>query len=289
MNERGYIVDLVLALVDAAFDKKLDVRDDMITALHNVGRKQPELVLKQCNIYLNRHQKLVQGHRVLLLDIMIKIVKDASSTLSLDLSKELITLASTELTKSKEIIADWQTSASNLLVVLGINFSQEVMVEMLQKIVPGTIPHYFVINTLANLAKENVFGTVPFLKDIFSRILPMLGLVKSENIRWALATCFGAFSEAILEYCANIENAPYPDISRDRFSGEIFTAFEIMFSVWLAASKEPKVRLAVVGALGPMALLMSTDKLEEHMQRLLSGITSLYKRHSEHYIITQSL
>jgi len=34
-------------------------------------------------------------------------------------------------------------------------FSQEVMQEMLQKIVPGVLPHYFVILTLANLAKEN--------------------------------------------------------------------------------------------------------------------------------------
>ena len=29
------------------------------------------------------------------------------------------------------------------------------MQEMLQKIVPGTLPHYFVILTLANFAKEN--------------------------------------------------------------------------------------------------------------------------------------
>lgn len=52
----------------------------------------------------------------------------------------------------------------------------------------------------------------------------------------------GAFSEAILEYCANIENAPYPDITKDRFSGEIFTAFEIMFGVWMNSSKEARVR-----------------------------------------------
>ena len=55
----------------------------------------------------------------------------------------------------QEIITEWQTSASNLLVVLGINFSQEVMAEMLQKITPGSLPHYFVVLTLANLAKEN--------------------------------------------------------------------------------------------------------------------------------------
>lgn len=51
----------------------------------------------------------------------------------------------------------------------------------------------------------------------------------------------GSFSEAILDYCANLESAPYPDIAKDRFYGEIFTAFEIMFTVWLTSSKEARV------------------------------------------------
>jgi len=116
---------------------------------------------------------------------------------------------------------------------------------------------------------------VPFLKDIFSRMLSMLGSVKADNLRWVFSSCkyiqlllfvasfyniifhfillmirfdllsfylgIGSFSEAILEYCANIENAPYPDITKERFSGEIFTAFEIMFGVWLNSSKEARV------------------------------------------------
>lgn len=285
----GHVDDLVLALIDAAYDKKSDVRHDMTTALHNLGKKQPELVLSSCNIYLQKHQKLVQGHRVLLLDMMTKIIKDTGSNISLDLSKELILLASNELTKSKDIVPEWQTAASNVLVALGTNFSQEVMVEMLQKIIPGTLPHYFVILTMANMAKENVFGVVPFLKDIFSRMLSMLGMAKADNIRWVFAKCIGSFSEAILDYCANLESAPYPDIAKDRFYGEIFTAFEIMFTVWLTSSKEARVRLATVEAFGHMAHLMSKEKLEEYIQRLLQGITSLYRRHSEHYVITQSL
>jgi len=116
----------------------------------------------------------------------------------------------------------------------------------------------------------------------------MLGMVKQDNLKWVFAHCIGCFSEAILDYCANIENAPYPDISKDRFYGEIFSAYEVMFNVWLQ-SKEAKIRLAIVGALGHMSHLMARDKLEEQSQRLLQGITGLYKRHQEHYKITQSL
>ena len=54
----SFNLDLVFALVDAAFDKKPNVRNDMTSALHNLGRKQPELVLSSCNLYLNKHQKV---------------------------------------------------------------------------------------------------------------------------------------------------------------------------------------------------------------------------------------
>ncbi|XP_066933993.1 maestro heat-like repeat-containing protein family member 1 [Clytia hemisphaerica] len=285
----GNIDELVNALIDAAYDKKADVRTDMKCSLHNLGIKQPELVLTSCNVYLSKHQKLAQGHRVLLLEIMTKVIKDAGKDVSLEVAKELILLGSNEITKSKEIVPDWQTAASNVLVALGMYFSQEVMQEMLQKITPGQLPHYFVVLTLANLAKENVFGVVPFLKDIFSRMLSMLGSVKQDNLRWVFSSCMGSFSEAILEYCANIENAPYPDITKDRFSGEIFTAYEIMFGAWLNSSKEARVRLALVEAFGHMSKLLPRDKLEENLSRLLQGITNLYRRHPEHFVITQSL
>ena len=53
-----YFVALVLSLVDAAFDKKCDVRNDLKVALCNLGRKQPELVLSTCNCYLQKHQQV---------------------------------------------------------------------------------------------------------------------------------------------------------------------------------------------------------------------------------------
>ena len=48
------------------------------------------------------------------------------------------------------------------------------------------------------------------------------------------------FSESILDYIANIESAPYPDITLNRFYGEIFSAFDVLFNVWMK-SNEAKV------------------------------------------------
>ena len=48
------------------------------------------------------------------------------------------------------------------------------------------------------------------------------------------------FCESIVDYVANAENAPYPDITVDRFHGEMSAAYDILFNVWIKAS-EPKV------------------------------------------------
>lgn len=58
-----------------------------------------------------------------------------------------------------------------------------------------------------------------------------------------LFTYFSAlskFSEAILDYIANIDKAPDSTVTKEVFAGEIFSAYDILFNVWLQ-SKEAKV------------------------------------------------
>lgn len=48
------------------------------------------------------------------------------------------------------------------------------------------------------------------------------------------------FSEAIIEYIANIDKAPDPTVKKEMFSAEIFSAYDVIFNVWIQ-SKEMKV------------------------------------------------
>ena len=52
-------------------------------------------------------------------------------------------------------MCDWQQAASNVLVAVGKQFIGLVMEEVLSKFQPGALPHYFVVQTLANLAASN--------------------------------------------------------------------------------------------------------------------------------------
>ena len=51
-------VELCLALIDAANDKQSEVRQMIMTSLHELGKKQPEMVLSAIKAYLVRHQKV---------------------------------------------------------------------------------------------------------------------------------------------------------------------------------------------------------------------------------------
>jgi hypothetical protein len=55
----------------------------------------------------------------------------------------------------QEVIPDWQTAASSILVAVSGKYCNDVMTELLEKFQPGVLPHFFVVQTLANMATAN--------------------------------------------------------------------------------------------------------------------------------------
>ncbi|XP_043923633.1 maestro heat-like repeat-containing protein family member 1 isoform X2 [Protopterus annectens] len=286
--EESQIERVSIALLDAAIDKDSGVQEQAFKSLCEMGKHHPSRVLQMCYTYLLNHSKLAQGHRIIILQTMETVVKDKINNIDQVCAKNVISLASDEMTKSKEVIPEWQQAASNVLVAVGVRFINEVMEEILTKFQPGILPHFFIVQTMAQLSTANVFGMVPFLNPILGTMLPMLGMAKQDSMKWAFSVALLHFSESILEYLANLENAPDPTVRRDTFSNEIYAAYDVLFNVWLQ-SRDTKLRLAVVEALGPVSQLMPHDKLEEQLPRLIPGILSLYKKHPEPFYITKGL
>jgi len=59
---------------------------------------------------------------------------------------------------------------------------------------------------------------------------------------WINKTALGSFCEAIIEYVANIEKAPDPNVTKEFFVTEMYAAWDLLFNVWLN-SRESKVRM----------------------------------------------
>uniref|UniRef100_A0A3Q0SCX7 Maestro heat-like repeat family member 1 n=1 Tax=Amphilophus citrinellus TaxID=61819 RepID=A0A3Q0SCX7_AMPCI len=282
------VEQVTLALLDAATDKDSEVQEQVRKSILTLGKQQPDRVLAMCQDYLVKHPKLVVSHRVVILQTIELIVGCRIEEISLPRIKSIISLASDEMTRSKEVIPDWQQAASNILVAVGNKHINDIMEEILSKFQPGVLPHFFVVQTLASLSESNVYGMVPFLNAILGTMLPMLSMAKQDNMKWVFSSALCHFSDSILEYLANLDKAPDPSVRKDTFSSEIYPAFEILFNNWLQ-SREPKLRLTVAEAVGSMCHLMASDKLEEQIPRLVPAILSLYKKNNEHYVISKSL
>uniref|UniRef100_A0A8C7X9D7 Maestro heat-like repeat family member 1 n=1 Tax=Oryzias sinensis TaxID=183150 RepID=A0A8C7X9D7_9TELE len=281
------IMKVTLALLDAANDKDPAVQEQVRKSVLTLGKQQPDRVLAMCQDYLLKHPKLVVIHRVVILQTIELIVSTRIEDVSASRIKSIISLASDEMTRSK-VLPDWQQAASNILVAVGNKYINDIMEEILSKFQPGVLPHFFVVQTLANLSDSNVYGMVPFLNAILGTMLPMLGIAKQDNMKWVFSSALCHFSDSILEYLANLDKAPDPTVRKDTFCSEIYAAYEILFNTWIQ-SREPKLRLTVADAVGSMCHLMPSDKLEEQIPKIIPTIMSLYKKNNEHYVISKSL
>ncbi|CAG12883.1 unnamed protein product, partial [Tetraodon nigroviridis] len=275
-------------LLDAATDKDWKVQEQVRKSVLTLGKQHPDRVLAICQDYLLKHPKLSVAHRVVILQTIELIASSKIEQISYPKIKSIISLASDEMTRSKEVIPDWQQAASNVLVAVGKKHINDIMEEILSKFQPGLLPHFFVVQTLASLSDSNVYGMVPFLNAILGTMLPMLNMAKQDNMKWVFSSALCHFSDSILEYLANLDKAPDPTVRKDTFSSEIYAAFDILFNNWLQ-SRESKLRLTVAEAVGSMSHLMANEKLEEQIPKLIPAILSLYKKNSEHYIISKSL
>ena len=138
-------------------------------------------------------------------------------------------------------------------------------------------------------------------------MLPMLGMAKQDvhktafasgalyfsiyflhylwlNFCSILALC--KFSEAILYYCSNKEKAPDQSIEKSKFSTQIYAAYEILFTSWLKTS-DPKLRQITIESIGHFVNLIATEKLESDINKIMPGLLNLYKRHTDHFVISQ--
>lgn len=283
-----YVKKLSTILLDSVTDKDPLVQEQVCSALCALGESQPEETLNACEEHLRQHEKLAHPYRTMILRAMETIVSNHISELDKDMVRTIILLASSEMTKAKDLVSDWQQAASSVLVAVGKRFVGMVMEEMLGKFQPGVLPHYFVVQTLANLSVFNVFGMVPFLTSVLSTMLPMLGMAKHDSMRVVFCCALQRFSESTLEYLANLDQAPDPTVRKDTFASDISSAYDTLFHHWLQ-SREAKLRLAVVEALGPMSHLLPSEKLEEQLPKLLPGILALYKKHAETSHVSKSL
>ncbi|XP_067937977.1 maestro heat-like repeat-containing protein family member 1 [Watersipora subatra] len=292
IQKTGKHVDLLVqGLIESADDKNQEVLDAISNALLRLSKQHVNLVLSSClNYIVSNLRDLTQEHRVTVLRMMERVVKEMVEEMDDGIAASLVKRAAAEMISSKDMMPEWQTAASDLIVAAGNKYTHKIMEELMLHLNPGVLPHYFVILTLGKLAVANAYEMVPFITGVMGTMLPMLGLAKQDNLRWVFAHTISKFAESILYYVENLDQAPDKNVTISAFYSEFYSAYDMLFSVWLPQSKD-KLRVMVVRALGHVSYVISKDNLRKEIGRLIPCTISLYRKHplTDHLVFTETL
>ncbi|ESQ52306.1 hypothetical protein EUTSA_v10016131mg [Eutrema salsugineum] len=186
---------------------------------------------------------------------------------------------------SVELNADWQRQASGLLVSIGTHFPDLMMEEIFLHLSGPASAAPAMVQILADFASSDALQFTPRLKDVLSRVLPILGNVRDVH-RPIFANAFKCWSQAVWLYITDLTSDSPLDSDVMSFLNSVF---ELLLRVW-ATSRDHKVRVSTVEALGQMVGLITRTQLKSALPRLIPAILELYKKdHDDALLATCSL
>merc|ERR1712228_50611 len=124
---------------------------------------------------------------------------DKEQLLDEDLSKNIIKFGTMQMTEMKNQ-PQVQNNAVKLLVALSFQNCSSVIESILKYFKTGSIPSYYVLKSLADTAKSNPIAFTEKLSEIFTKITPILAMVKKPDHVQIFTLALGRFAEAILRY-----------------------------------------------------------------------------------------
>ncbi|XP_042435238.1 protein SHOOT GRAVITROPISM 6-like [Zingiber officinale] len=278
-------LEAVQVLVSSLADESPVVRESSLASLKEIAPLNSILVI-DCCVSISKGGRRRFGNMAGVFLVMACAVramdpKDVDSTYMLKLAK----IATSEIITSKDFNADWQRAAATLLVSIGSHVPKLMMEEVFLHLSGSNIALQSMVQILADFATVEALKFSPHLKDVFLRILPILGSVRDAQ-RPVFANAFKCWCQAAWQYIRDFPSDPLLDTDVMSFMNSVF---ELLLRVW-ASSRDLKVRLCAVDALGQMVGLITHSQLKAGLPRLIPTILDLYRKDQEiAFLATQSL
>lgn len=249
------------------------VRKSSMEALKEIAALNPLLVLDCCS-FVSRGGRRRFGNMAGVFEVMAFGVRaldrrDIDSTFLVKLAR----MATAEMISSKELNTDWQRAAASLLVSIGSHFPDLMMDEIFIHLSGPNSALPAMVQVLADFASADALQFTPRLKGVLSRVLPILGNVKDVH-RPIFANAFRCWCQAAWQYSSDV---PSHSILDGDVMSYLNSAFELLLKVW-ATSRDLKVRMSSVEALGQVVGLITRTQLKAALPRLVTTILELYRK-----------
>ena len=303
--EESLVRDSISSLHRSLMCPHAEVRQATVSSLELVSAEYPMEVLQT---WLDQFARVNGGNspseysapsRVFLLQGLEKITGKViegtflspENQVNRALVGRVIAMALEEMTRHNEVMPEVQKPCSAILVQVGEKVFDRVIEALMSKFQPSPLPHYYVVQTLSQLAHQNGTKIVPYLKSIMSTMNANMKSVKKDNMKFAYSSAIANFCEAISDHLVNVEKSPPPTdapptLNKSHFVSEVEQAHDVIFPSWLSA-KDSKVKHSVLEAVGRMSPLISREKLSKVAISSLNTLISAYKRVQEPFYVTQ--
>ncbi|KAL9265845.1 SHOOT GRAVITROPISM 6-like protein, partial [Drosera capensis] len=265
--------DAVQVLVSLLADDSAAVRESSMASLKEIAALNPLLVL-DCCVTLSRGGRRRFGNMAGLFQVMTFGVR-ALETAEVDplFMARLAKIATAEIISSKEFNSDWQKAAFGLLVSIGSHLPDLMMEEVFVYLSGSSSALPAMVQILADFSSTEAALFIPRLKAVLSRVLPILGNVRDVH-RPIFANAFKCWCRAVWQQNDELQSDSALDEDVMSF---LNSAFELLLKVW-ATSKDLKVRVSTVEALGQMVGQITREQLKAALPRLVPTILDLYKK-----------
>ncbi|KAG6693496.1 hypothetical protein I3842_09G003400 [Carya illinoinensis] len=265
--------DAVQVLVSLLADESPMVRESSSASLKDIAALNPLLVLDCCCAVSRggrrRFGNMAGVFQVMAFGVRALDKKDVDPSFMAKLAK----IATAEMISSKELNADWQRAAASLLVSIGSHLPDLMMEEIFLHLLGPNPALPAMVQILADFASADALQFTPRLKGVLSRVLPIIGNVR-DPYRPIFANAFKCWCQAVWQYSMDF---PLHSLLDGDVMSFLHSAFELLLKVW-AASRDLKVRLSSVEALGQMVGLITRAQLKAALPRLVPTILELYKK-----------
>uniref|UniRef100_A0A0D3FDS9 Condensin complex subunit 1 C-terminal domain-containing protein n=1 Tax=Oryza barthii TaxID=65489 RepID=A0A0D3FDS9_9ORYZ len=254
-------LEAVQVLVTSLADESPVARDAALAALREIAPMNPLLVL-DCCATVSRGGRRRFGNIAGVFLVMASAVKALDrSDAEREFLRKLAKIATAEIVSSKELNVDWQRAAASLLVAIGSHDPDLMMEELFL---------YFAGPTSA---------------------LPAMLQILAD---FASAEAFRCWCQAAWQYIGDAPSELPFDTDVMSFMNSVF---ELLLKVW-TGSRDLKVRLSSVEALGEMVGLVTRSQLKSALPRIIPTMLDLCRKdqeiafvasHSLHNLLNASL
>ncbi|KAJ8532794.1 hypothetical protein K7X08_015683 [Anisodus acutangulus] len=265
--------EAVQVLVSSLADDSPIVRESSMAALKEITFINPLLVL-DCCLTVSRGGRRRFGNIAGLFQVMsVAIQALDKGDVDPNYLGKLAKIATSEVISTKELNADWQRAAAGVLVSIGSHMPDLMMGEIFLHLSGSNSALPAMVQILADFASSDALQFTPHLKGVLARVVPILGNVRDIH-RPIFANAFKCWCQSCWQCSIDFPMSSVVDADIMSF---LNSAFELLLRVW-AISRDLKVRLSSVEALGQMVGLTTRMQLKAALPRLIPTILELYKR-----------